>query len=475
MRKENIYIYFIMSAKHKPLAALFACLLFFNFSAKAQFGNPDHLYLNSTDSCLLDMDLLGNDFFPSGTAVYTQALIGGLAGSFVNNPVTGFTYCLPAGVSFLTESFYYVVCDSAQPGICDTVLVTINAFPNNFTDSIPVWPGDADHDGIVNNFDVLALGLAFGDSGGIRADQTITFDPKSSSDWGQFLPNGTDEKHCDSDGNGGIDHNDTLAISLNYNYAHNKTGAGQGRVTDPPLTVVFDTTQLNGGDTLTMAILLGSLAIPADSIYGVAFSLTYDPALLDSAYEPKVSYDNSWLPGNGGGNPANLISVSKNLRDRGHLEIGASRTNHAHANGYGQIGSVIVVIEDNLGGKARTGIPFIVGISDIRIIRLDMSVVQVYAQGDTAEINIENSVAPALASSFNMYPNPAESKLRIEFSEGGVENLTMLDLSGKKLMEFSLSAAEKQFELSLEGLSPGIYFIRVNGPQGQFTRKLIKR
>ena len=38
----------------------------------------------------------------------------------------------------------------------------------SFSQQIPVWPGDANDDGIVNNLDLLNVGLGFGIQGNAR-------------------------------------------------------------------------------------------------------------------------------------------------------------------------------------------------------------------------------------------------------------------------------------------------------------------
>ena len=65
--------------------------------------------------------------------------------------------------------FVDVTDNSGCPGT-DTVVV--------FNHDACVWPGDADNDGVANNQDLLAIGLAYGNSGPIRSNASLNWNPQ---------------------------------------------------------------------------------------------------------------------------------------------------------------------------------------------------------------------------------------------------------------------------------------------------------
>ena len=59
-----------------------------------------------------------------------------------------------------------------------------------------VWPGDANNDGIVNNLDLLNLGLGFGRQGNPRDTISITWRQWQVQPWTDSLPLGLNLGHA---------------------------------------------------------------------------------------------------------------------------------------------------------------------------------------------------------------------------------------------------------------------------------------
>ena len=75
-----------------------------------------------------------------------------------------------------------------------------------------VWPGDANSDGIANNFDLLAIGLSFGNMGIPRMNQSIFWSEHDAEDWETSFVNGVNHKHADCNGDGTVLFDDIDAI-----------------------------------------------------------------------------------------------------------------------------------------------------------------------------------------------------------------------------------------------------------------------
>src|SRR5690606_3294143 len=77
-------------------------------------------------------------------------------------------------------------------------------------------------------------------------------------------------------------------------------------------------------------------------------------------------------------------------------------------------------------------------------------------------------------SLLKIYPNPARisEELMVETGMEGETRLELVSASGAVLKKQVFNG---KTQLSLDGLQPGFYLVRVDGPQGLSTRKLVIR
>ena len=209
-----------------------------------------------------------------------------------------------------------------------------------------IWPGDANYDGVADNQDLLAVGLAFGNSGFTRPNASLTWVGQPGPDWNQSFSTGINYKHADTDGNGTINDDDTLAINLNYGLMHNR-GDGINK-TGPLITVEFESDSLGIGDTTNLIVNLGTSTLPATSLYGVAFNLIYDTTLIDPlSLQP--SYTQSWL----GNKSSNMLSLHRNFPLGGSIDLALTRKDQVSQNGFGELARIRIVMVDDLTAKTE--------------------------------------------------------------------------------------------------------------------------
>ena len=128
-----------------------------------------------------------------------------------------------------------------------------------FSQQPEVWPGDANHDGIANQYDVIPIGLSHGASGPLRQDSSIQWFPTPAMDWNTNLFGAFNQKHSDCDGNGEINDLDLAVVDFNYGQQHNQ--ASFALTYSPPAIdapAMFFTTSIDttGADTLLVTCLL---------------------------------------------------------------------------------------------------------------------------------------------------------------------------------------------------------------------------
>ncbi|MBK8845390.1 MAG: hypothetical protein IPO27_02080 [Bacteroidetes bacterium] len=163
------------------------------------------------------------------------------------------------------------------PPATDTTLCQNTSYTINITDSLgcvvsynqayffatindTIWPGDADNNNIVDNYDLLPIIMHHDETGFIRTNQSISWQPLTPTfDWlGILQQNGKNRKHVDCNGNGVIDTNDAAAIKLNYNITGKTNYPLLTDLTGPPSKI--NTTKLNyiNGEYVDLLVTGGS-------------------------------------------------------------------------------------------------------------------------------------------------------------------------------------------------------------------------
>lgn len=326
-----------------------------------------------------------------------------------------------------------------------------------------VFPGDANHDQVANNFDLLTIGQYFNFVGYPRASISNAWTGHRARDWQMTQSNGRDLKHADCNGDSLINWNDTLAINLNYGLTHNSwrgTAAGGSTV----IRFSMPTMNLNPGDTVSIPIELGTFDTLAMNIYGIAFSINYDMMIVDSA-SARVSYQNSWL----GTKNTDLLTLDKDFPTLGQLDMALVRNNHQNRTGYGTIADLIVVVNDDL---SKRELPFILEFSNIRAIDSAGQLIEVRAKAGEATIETEPtlSIKEGFAKDLKAYPNPVKDMLYLEHQQFTFQAVKLSSVTGKQISLWE-GKQKQSLNLPIPALSPGIYMLVIDMKEG---RKAIK-
>lgn len=99
------------------------------------------------------------------------------------------------------------------------------------SEGLIVWPGDTDHNGVVDLADVLPLGLFWGLQGPGRPDENDPLLWKAQLTRRYPVRPST---HSDADGSGAIDERDILPVGLNWGKSRTTTGAAAKVAATPP-------------------------------------------------------------------------------------------------------------------------------------------------------------------------------------------------------------------------------------------------
>ncbi|MEL6924833.1 MAG: T9SS type A sorting domain-containing protein, partial [Bacteroidota bacterium] len=339
---------------------------------------------------------------------------------------------------------------------------------NNFTilQAIPcaaeVWPGDANNDNMANKFDVLNIGIAYNNDGEKRDSASIEWAGMPVEDWPGAFKGGVNYKHADSNGDGVIDEADLEAIAINYGKTHGPVAPNnhpEGTDDDPPLFVDIESNPPVMGTPFELPIVLGDEERQVEGLYGLAFTINFDPEMVDaSGIEIKLDESFMGTPGQ------DLITFEKKLIADGKMELALTRTDKENEKGFGPIGTVTGIIIDDILGKLAFEI------TDVKAIDAQENPVKLYTpqhEGELAPTNGDGDDAE-----LEVFPNPTDRILNVR--QEGVEEIqevVLFNMVGKEMQR--MRSPDRQFQLDVSDLLPGMYLLKVSYDNKQVSKKII--
>jgi hypothetical protein len=364
----------------------------------------------------------------------------------LNHTYSGF------GVYKVTYTAY-----NSNSGLFDSVQVV--EFINNNAD---VYPGDANGDGVANNMDLLNVGMGFGTTGVVRPGANLSWTAQACADWTQFFGTGENYKHADCDGDGTINYSDTTAIVLNYGSSHVLKMSTQPTTffnpNDPTLTIDFPAGNFSVGTPVSIPVSLGTSTVPANNVYGIAFTVNYPSSAVDPN-SINVNFAGSWLGTVG----TSAVAIEKNFSGTSSVDIAISRNDQTNVSGFGQVCAVDAITIDNVSGKMLTANEYIT-LSNVRLIDKDGNAIAVNVQKDSLTVNGPNGInsvaKPALIS---VYPNPAKEILNIS-SAITIEGIMITDISGRVVQ--NLPGGASFVQVKTNELEAGVYFVKIRTARG---------
>lgn len=327
-----------------------------------------------------------------------------------------------------------------------------------------VWPGDANADNIAHHLDLLSLGLAYGSSGPARASLSSDWTELSAQNWGQAFADGTDYKHADCNGDGVIDLEDRAVILQNYGQTNGTPDPWPnlpGTDFDPPVYVPFPGT-LPDNFNFQVPIIVGESDNALQDVYGIAFTVRFDPEVIDPA-SIAVVYPTSWF-----GEPGVNTLTLHQVHEDGRIEMSITRIDLNNVSGHGQVAYIIGIIDDIAG---------IIKESEVEIdavICMDVNENWIPLQGrsTTFELQPDKDELPADEAKglFTVHPNPASEWVTVSSRHNfAPDRLRLLNMSGQEIQV----PTEAQ-RVSLAGLPSGVYLLQITTGKTSVYRRVVK-
>lgn len=398
----------------------------------------------------------------SGTAMVSTT--GGSAPYAYNWIPTGGTSAIATGL----PSGTYTVMTTDANGCMQALSIVVG-------DSCDfVWPGDANDDAVADVIDILDIAIANGATGTTRPGATLTWIGQPSANWGTTLLSGTDYKFVDCNGDGTIDLNDTNAVILNYGFTHNNRMGEFLAGSAPMMQVELATDSLQAGMPGVARILLGSQSQLAYNIYGIAFTLSFDPMQVDPM-SMSLDLSSSWLGTTG----VNLTGLRYTETGWGMVDVAITRYDHIDNSGMGEIGQLHFMTTNTLTGTGNSQIVPLT-ISNVRLVNPTGVILPISSiVNDTLTVfdMISGISTPSQISTLSLTPNPGDGQFMLQFNVAvaGVYTTEVMNVLGEVVYseQFSVQQSEQRKAIDLSAIGSGVYLVRVSGNGSSVVERLI--
>ena len=312
-----------------------------------------------------------------------------------------------------------------------------------------VWAGDANYDGKVNMTDLLPVGYCVGEVGNERINGAVDWYGQYSDDWEGAIGNSpTNVKHVDTDGDGFIGAEDTIALSQFYGKFHDLTSEAYPPNANIPLFFVPKTPNPGPGDVVVTEIVLGTPSLPAIDIHGLTFGLNFDGQVIDTGSMQVTFFDGNWLSYN-----SPMLSMVKEPW-LGRVEAGYTRSSGISIHGYGVIGEVSFVIIDDIDGHKlknndvykttiKADVPITMN-SAGRFISIDAQDFDLYLTKPKEEDPNQQQLF--------IFPNPSSDLINIHLNgDNQIEQLVVYSLTGQVIyMQDNVNDKQMQLDVSAD-------------------------
>ncbi len=367
------------------------------------------------------------------------------------------------------ETITYTLITTSSLGCTNSIQTTIEVAEDC------VYPGDADDNGKVNMFDLFEMGLHFGKSGFPRNTISNKWKGFGCYDWNEAQGNGKDLKYIDSNGNGKIGFEDTVALVYNFDLHQKNNGFTKGSLGDPELQFIPNFETIGPGETLELEVWLGSDTNPVTNLYAIAFETFFDTNLIDGN-SITMNYENSSLGVVG----ENLLATGWINETNGRINVSLSKIDGNGISGKLYLLSIRMRTQDvfatsdfsfnitDFGATNPNGTEVLVNVDETPSVTIDPNVVGIE----------ENTI---IDKPYLLYPSFTQNGFYISHSlqKNPSIEVALFDLSGQKLdvlspqIESSMGKFRSYIDLKKKGLPVGLYLVELKIEGKTYREKVV--
>lgn len=350
-----------------------------------------------------------------------------------------------------------------------------------------VWPGDATNNGIVNQVDVMYWAYAHDAVGSPRnaPDHSWTGHALPDNLWAEEFPDGLNFAYADCDGNGIIDSADLDIIKEHYWFKRDSVNIEDIPVgipgVDPPLTLVVDSPYTSPNEEEEIFISLGDEDIIVDSLFGISFTLHFNPAdikdLGDNGGFSLEMLENTWFTGDGNNNSGSFNYIN---RDSGIVSV-VLYHEELDSIGWGELAKYTIVVEEliffEVDFELEDAVYYDFNLKRFPLVPtgVTLEVIDVLDPSHPEGDNEEDTPGTIKDTGVTIYPNPASGRTLIESKNKGnkLQSIQVLSLGGSPIEEIEFIEPVSKYLLDANDYAPGFYVVRVEMEQGVSSKPLV--
>ncbi len=367
------------------------------------------------------------------------------------------------------EADYFEVEYCVSGSGCKVVKIYVNLQPATaqICSTDCVFPGDANHDGIVDMWDLLTVGSNIGQYGSSRANANLSWMPTNAANWQQTLNNGVNAKNVDLNGDGIVSHLDTAVISANYGKVNSIVAEKTPEASKIELQVLTTSNAASQGDMIEITVLVGSSAFPSVDARGLSYSVGYDADMIEENTLTVDFLQSNWLSRYDA-----FIAMSK-IVNRGRIETGIARSQNRGASGHGEVSKIRAIVIDDLAGFQVGDRPVLrFRINDVYLMDAKGRMLQIEGKEIEIPIKLVKKDEPMKESDLLMFPNPSSDFMSFYLNGvNNIESLRIVDMMGKEVNRQN-NIKGKQATVYFDNFPSGMYLAEVTTEKGKIMKKI---
>ncbi|MBN4049670.1 PKD domain-containing protein, partial [Bacteroidales bacterium AH-315-N07] len=326
-----------------------------------------------------------------------------------------------------------------------------------------VWPGDANNSLEANHYDLMYLGLKYGEQGPKRDSTSTRWIGHFANDWSSQLPNGMNTKYTDCNGDGVVDTSDIKALIENFAMSHpfqpGKTRAYNP--SNPDLYFEVLTPDIAPGAEVEVSIKSDLQGANFD-LYGIAFEIELDDRYIQNG-SIVMAYDSSWLGTQG----TDMITYEDANYNTGMVSSGLTRIDQINQTGSGTLAILKFTIPAT--ADVSGGLP----IKTTSFYGMTAAGDSIFfnSKADTV-VGIDDQTRSFEVKKITVYPNPTTGIVAFDLPFGGFQyDLEIMNTFGQIVYRNNYIRGGRKY-LDLKNLSGGIYFLNIKSKDVIYQQKL---
>lgn len=363
-----------------------------------------------------------------------------VSSSTPNNTVAGFTLTNVSGIN-------------STGGI---VPLTPVASSTNIISGLSVWPGDNNNDGIVNQNDVLPLGLYWAKTGAARANASLTWTAQLCTPWSPTI-----STYADGNGDGIVNQADVTPIGFNWNKTHTVLEQNKPLAFSQSVLTVDKIT--SAAKEINVGLKLNVKDADVKNISGIAFVTDYSSSpTIDAVQVNSGSYFSG-----------TMISYANTEKDVKKVSFGTAVIQKQNQNSDASSIVNLKISMTDLKGKLS------LTLSDIYLVTEEGN----YFRLNDANINLNvtDVLDKETVKSFSLiqnYPNPFNPSTVIEYRvpKDSYIQLKVFNTLGQEiqtLVNERKPAGQYRIEFNASTLPSGVYIYRITTENYTELKKMI--